>query len=108
MNRAFDVGAKVRVRADPSHGHCRTPSYLRGKPGVVIAVQGEFRNPEKLAYHKPGLPRQPLYMVRFAYEDVWPGRSAGGRRDSIVADIYQHWLQAERRAAARGAGDSDG
>ena len=96
MSALFSAGAKVRVRAHVVQGHCRTPSYLRGKPGVVIAVQGLFRNPEKLAYHKPGLPRQPLYMVRFAFADVWPGRQSGGERDSIVADIYQHWLQPER------------
>jgi len=96
VSAAFGVGTKVRVRSLDMQGHCRTPSYLRGKPGIVIAVQGEFRNPEKLAYHKPGLPRQPLYMVRFCYADVWPGRRSGGERDSIVADIYQHWLEAER------------
>ena len=94
MSAAFDVGAKVRVRASTIPGHCRTPSYLRGKRGVVIALQGEFRNPEQLAYHKPGLPRQPLYMVRFDFHEVWPRRSSGGKHDSIVADIYQHWLQA--------------
>ena len=93
MSTVFGVGAKVRVRADQMQGHCRTPGYLRGKSGVVIAVHGQFRNPEKLAYHKPGLPRQPLYMVRFAFADVWPDRRSGGERDSIVADIYQHWLQ---------------
>ena len=93
MSAVFGVGCKVRVRLLEMQGHCRTPSYLRGKPGIVIAVQGEFRNPEKLAYHKPGLPRQPLYMVRFAFADVWPGRSSDGEHDSIVADIYQHWLE---------------
>ena len=96
MSELFSAGSKVRVRADEMPGHCRTPDYLRGKPGVVIAVHGQFRNPEKLAYHKPGLPRQPLYMVRFAYADLWPGRRSGGANDSIVADIYQHWLQADR------------
>ena len=45
----------VRVAARPALGHCRTPWYLRGKTGVVAAVQGRFRNPELLAYHKPGL-----------------------------------------------------
>lgn len=96
MSVLFSTGSKVRVRSGEMPGHCRTPSYLRGKPGVVIAVHGQFRNPEKLAYHKPGLPRQPLYMVRFAFADVWPGRRSGGADDSIVADIYQHWLQAQR------------
>ena len=96
MSAVFDVGAKVRVRSLQMQGHCRTPSYLRGKSGTVICVQGAVCNPEKLAYHKPGLPRQPVYMVRFSYADVWPGRRSGGAHDSIVADIYQHWLEAER------------
>jgi hypothetical protein len=95
MSTLFRVGSNVRVRTGEPSGHCRTPSYLRGKRGVVIALQGEFRNPEKLAYHKPGLPRLPLYMVRFDSADVWPGRVSRGRRDSIVADIYQHWLEAD-------------
>jgi len=94
VSARFEVGQRVRVRAGEPTGHCRTPRYLRGKPGVVIAVQGEFRDPEKLAYHKPGLPRQPLYMVRFAYTDVWEGRRSG-RHDTLVADLYQNWLEAE-------------
>ena len=62
-------------------GHCRTPWYLRGKPGVVAAVQGIFRNPEQLAYHKPGLPSAVLYKVRFEQGDLW-GRYRGARRRS--------------------------
>jgi nitrile hydratase subunit beta len=41
----FAPGDRVRVAARPIVGHCRTPWYLRGKPGVVSAVLGRFRNP---------------------------------------------------------------
>lgn len=92
MSARFEPGAQVRVRSGEPRGHCRTPAYLRGKRGTVVCLQGVFRNPEKLAYHKPGLPRQPLYLVRFAYRDVWPERESGGP-DVICADIYQHWLE---------------
>ena len=92
MSARFEIGARVRVRSAEPAGHCRTPSYLRGKTGTIVGVHGSFRDPEKLAYHKPGLPRQPLYMVRFDYRDVWPGRKAAGA-DTICADIYQHWLE---------------
>jgi hypothetical protein len=92
MSARYGVGDGVRVRAGEPTGHCRTPHYLRGKRGTVIGVQGDFRDPEKLAYHKPGLPRLPLYMVRFEFGEVWPGRRSG-RHDTIVADIYQHWLE---------------
>ena len=92
MNARFEPGVRVRVRAAQPSGHCRTPAYLRGKRGTIVCVQGMFRNPEKLAYHKPGLPRQPLYMVRFDYRELWPGHKTAGS-DTICADIYQHWLE---------------
>ena len=94
MSARFGVGERVRVRTGQPTGHCRTPSYLRGKRGVVIGFQGVFADPEKRAYHKPGLPRQPLYMVRFDYCEVWPDRRSGSR-DTVCADIYQHWLEAD-------------
>lgn len=92
MSARFEPGARVRVRSAEPRGHCRTPAYLRGKRGTVVCFQGSFRNPEKLAYHKPGLPRQPLYLVRFDYRELWPGKQSGAG-DTICADIYQHWLE---------------
>ena len=38
----------------PVLGHCRTPWYLRGKTGVIASMHGTFRDPELLAYHRPG------------------------------------------------------
>ena len=101
MSALFRAGARVRVRSETIPGHCRTPSYLRGKSGVVIEVHGEFRNPEKLAYHKPGLPRQPLYMVRFRQADLWPGY-AGPASDILEADIYEHWLEPDDTGVSHG------
>jgi nitrile hydratase len=88
----FAPGDRVRVGARPVVGHCRTPWYLRGKTGVVAAIQGTFRNPELLAYHLPGLPRRTLYRVRFKQGDIW-GRYAGPIGDNLEADIYEHWLE---------------
>jgi nitrile hydratase len=88
----FAPGDKVRVAMKPVLGHCRTPWYLRGKVGIVAAVQGAFRDPERLAYHKPGLPMQTLYKVRFRQGDVWR-RYAGPAEDHLEADIYQGWLE---------------
>ena len=88
----FTAGDKVRVRFAEVAGHCRTPYYLRGKHGVIARFQGEFRNPEELAYHRPGLPRQPLYQVEFAFDEVWGANREKGRIN-ITADIYQHWLE---------------
>ena len=89
---ALKAGDRVRVRTGEPDHHCRTPSFLRGKEGVVEEAVGIYRNPELLAYHKPGLPKRPLYLVRFAQADLWPDyRGAPG--DTLAADIYEHWLE---------------
>jgi len=92
----FRPGDRVQVRADEPPHHCRTPYFLRGRRGTVEDLLGVFRNPETLAYHKPGLPRKALYRVRFAQSDLWPGYK-GSLVDSLVADLYEHWLIADSR-----------
>jgi hypothetical protein len=89
----FHEGDVVFVGARPSIGHCRTPWYLRGKPGVVAEVQGAFHDPERLAYHKPGLPSQILYKVRFRQSEIWADYP-GPATDHLEADIYENWLSA--------------
>ena len=88
----FTSGDRVRVSSRPVVGHCRTPWYLRGKTGVVAEIHGTFRNPEQLAYHKPGLPAQVLYKVQFKQDEIWE-RYAGPASDRLEADIYEHWLE---------------
>ncbi len=92
MSAAFSPGSAVRVRwADPP-GHLRTPHYVRGKTGIIERYLGEFANPEELAYGRTGLPKQPLYRVRFRQADVWPDY-AGAAADTVDIEIYQHWLE---------------
>lgn len=88
----FTPGEKVHVRIGRPAGHIRTPWYLRGKEGVVAEIVGTYRNPELLAYHKPGLPRRRLYRVRFAQSELWPGYR-GPARDVLEADIFEQWLE---------------
>lgn len=88
----LSLGMRVRVRDGDPPGHIRTPFYLRGKIGVIEAQHGIFRNPEKLAFGKPGLPKKALYLVRFRQVEVWPDYT-GPPSDSLTADIYEHWLQ---------------
>jgi nitrile hydratase len=59
----------------------------------VAAVHGVFRDPERLAYHKPGLPALVLYKVRFRQADLWTDYS-GSAKDQLEADIYEPWLLA--------------
>jgi nitrile hydratase len=89
--RRFQPGDSVRVRRADPPGHVRTPWYIRGHTGVVERVCGCYPNPEELAYARPGLPAQPLYRVRFLQREVWPDY-AGGARDTVDLEIYQHWL----------------
>jgi Nitrile hydratase beta subunit, C-terminal len=93
----YQVGDLVKVRAAYPVGHVRTPHYIRGKCGVIERLCGAYRNPEELAYARPGLPKQPLYRVRFLQTDVWSDYS-GQVADTIEVEIYQHWLEPAEQA----------
>jgi nitrile hydratase len=88
----YSAGDRVRVRRAAPLGHIRTPYYIRGKEGVVERFCGSYPNPEELAQQRDGLPKQPLYRVRFKQKDVWPGYR-GSRDDVLEIEIYQHWIE---------------
>jgi hypothetical protein len=90
----FRPGDRVKVRRAFPPGHLRTPWYVRGRVGEIERLCGAFANPEELAYNRPGLPRQPLYRVRFRQAELWPDY-AGRPEDTIEIEIYQHWLEPE-------------
>ena len=90
----FECGDKVAVRTSYPLGHVRTPFYVRGKRGVIERFCGAYPNPEELAYARTGLPKQPLYRVRFLQRDVWPAYR-GAPEDTVDIEIYQHWLMRE-------------
>jgi Nitrile hydratase beta subunit, C-terminal len=94
----FHTGQLVRVRASSPPGHVRTPWYTRGCCGVIEAQAGAFANPEELAYGRSGLPPVPLYRVRFAQSALWPDY-AGAACDTLVVDVYEHWLEPVAPAA---------
>ena len=88
----FAPGARVSVRRADPPGYLRAPWYIRGHAGVIERLCGAFANPEELAYNRPGLPKQPLYRVRFRQHEVWPDYR-GSAADTIEVEIYQHWLE---------------
>ncbi len=96
----FSPGQRVHVADRPTVGHCRTPWYLRGKTGTIAEVQGAYQDPERLAYHKPGLPVAVLYKVRFPQSELWPGYQ-GPARDQLEADIYEYWLEPAKAMEGR-------
>ena len=87
----FAEGNAVQVRLAYPPGHLRTPTFIRGKRGVVDSLAGAFTNPEELAYGRSGTPKQQLYRIRFWQCEVWPDY-VGSTTDSIIVDIYEHWL----------------
>ena len=92
MSARFKPGDRVTVRGAYSIGHIRTPVYVRGKTGEIERLCGEFANPEELAFGRSGLPRRPLYRVRFRQQAVWPDYR-GAAADTVDVEIYEHWLE---------------
>ncbi|HQS07819.1 MAG: hypothetical protein B7Y12_14110 [Rhizobiales bacterium 24-66-13] len=70
--------------------HVRTPSYLRGKRGRIVAFLGAYEDPGDLAFGRPTV-RRKLYHVRFSLDELWPGEAQAG--DSILVEVYEHWLK---------------
>ena len=85
-------GTRVRIRVDAPAHHCRTPAYIQGRRGAVAALCGVYPNPESLAHGGDGRPAQPLYRIRLRQIDLWPDY-AGHPADTLLVDVYQHWLQ---------------
>lgn len=93
MNARFGPGDAVRVKASFPPGHVRTPHFTRGHRGRVVTVLGHFPNPERLAYGQSGKPAKALYRIAFSQHDLWDAY-AGAAGDELIADIYDHWLEA--------------
>ena len=88
----YASGERVRVRKVDAPGHIRTPWYIRGHEGIIERFWGYFKNPEELAYVRPGTPLRALYRVRFEQRTIWPAY-AGPAGDTLDIDIYEHWLE---------------
>ena len=73
----FQVGDRVRVLEDVAGGNPRTPRYLRGRTGTVVACHGIVVNP--LDHQQP---YPPLYSIVFTTPEG----------DEVLADIHEEWL----------------
>ncbi|MCR9255034.1 MAG: nitrile hydratase subunit beta [Alphaproteobacteria bacterium] len=94
----FQPGDPVTVVDAAPMGHVRTPTYCKGKSGVVERVCGRFPNPEELAMGRDGLPEKSMYRVRFLQTDIWPDYE-GPAEDSIDIELYDHWLTPAEKGA---------
>jgi hypothetical protein len=91
---SVSTGDRVRVLMLDPPGHHRTPTFVRGKTGVVVALAGRMPDAELMAYGKRG-PDQPVWRVRFDQTALWPDY-AGPLEDTVIVDLYEHWLEPVR------------
>ena len=87
----YAVGSTVRVRTMHPFGHTRCPRYVRGKPGVVVRVDGRFPLPD-VAAHSGASCDQYSYNLRFAGRDLWG--EAAGSAEVVHVDLWESYLEA--------------
>lgn len=79
----FQVGDRVQVKQTSPAGNPRTPTYVKGKNGVITALHGTMDNPLD---HRGVYP--PLCSVLFLVREVFGGTS----RDTLSVDLHEEWL----------------
>jgi nitrile hydratase len=96
----FRIGDRVRIDDRAHDGHHRTPWYIKGKLGTVVADNDAWLNPETRAYGESGLPKVTVYRIQFDQHDLWEDYD-GPPGDSLIADVFAHWLEPVERGSAR-------
>jgi nitrile hydratase beta subunit len=85
----FGPGDRVRVREWHPPGHTRCPGYVRGKPGVVVRVDGIHSVPD-IEAHGTARRHEPTYSVKFDAADLW----GDGQRGVLVhVDLWDSYLE---------------
>ena len=87
----FGPGRRIRVKRMHPPGHTRCPRYVRGAVGVVEAVRGADRLPDRAVYGER-VNREPVYSVGFSSEELW------GPSDepawTVALDLWDSYLEA--------------
>ena len=101
----FAVGQRVRIddRFEPRHH--RTPAYVKGRSGIVERICLPHGRPEVVGYDDQDSESYPVYRVRLAQGDLWPGYR-GAPDDCIEIEIFENWLQADEGAAGATGGSA--
>jgi nitrile hydratase beta subunit len=89
-NVRFGPGQRVRVKRMHPAGHTRCPRYVRGAVGVVDAVRGADRLPDRATYGEKVAP-EPVYSVVFESTELW-GPSDDGAW-TIRLDMWDSYLE---------------
>jgi nitrile hydratase beta subunit len=86
----FSPGERVRVKRMHPPGHTRCPRYVRGAVGVVEAVRGADRLPDRAVYGER-VDREPVYSVAFSSEELWgPGSEPAW---TVSLDLWDSYLE---------------
>jgi len=86
----FAPGQRVRVKRMHPPGHTRCPRYVRGAVGVVEAVRGADRLPDRVVYGE-NLDPEPVYSVAFSSQELWgPGDEPAWR---VSLDLWDSYLE---------------
>jgi nitrile hydratase len=88
----FSAGDRVRVKRMHPPGHTRCPRYARGVVGVVEAVRGADRLPDRAVYGQ-AVAREAVYSVAFSSQALW-GPSAEGTW-TVALDMWESYLEPE-------------
>jgi len=87
MPERFEIGERVRARADDPRGHCRLPRYVRGHVGTVVAHHGVSVVPDRGATTHPGDP-ETVYAVCFDAQELW-----GVSDHTVTIELWQSYLE---------------
>ena len=91
MHARFAVGDRVSVREGSSQEGGGTPSYVRGKSGVVEEVDEAFTDSKKLIANRGvTTPLRQMYRMRFVAREVWPDSAPG---DTLSLRISEDQLE---------------
>lgn len=86
----FDAGDRVRVKRMHPPGHTRCPRYARGAVGVVEAVRGADRLPDRAVYGEQA-DAEPVYSVAFSSHELW---GPSGEPAWVVSlDLWDSYLE---------------
>lgn len=88
----FAEGDAVVVRNQHPAGHVRSPRYVRGKRGRVVAVRGAYSLPDAAAEGREE--PAPLYNVAFDGEEVW---GDDGEVDTVHVELWEPYLKSDER-----------
>lgn len=91
MTARFARGERVLV-VHPDHpGHCRSPRYVQGRSGVVVADHGPAPLPDAGAAGVRPVPTHHVYAVRFDAHQLF-----GSGSHAVTVDLWEPYLTASQ------------